>query len=283
MYPGIQQALLQVSEYLTAAQRSGAAHAGLKGETIRLLRALRSAMFPGIFDESIQAGEPDPIAVQRSLLDAFEMLRNILARLITPGAAYEAMALELIQALPSIRADLETDLQAAYEGDPAATGTEEILLAYPAFEAISIYRIAHKLYLMRVPILPRMMTEYAHQITGIDIHPGASIGRYFFIDHGTGVVIGETSTIGDYVKLYQGVTLGARSFELGPDGNPVKGVKRHPDIGNHVVIYSGATILGGSTFIGDGCVIGGNVWLTESVPPGQTVLAPHGQPRSLQL
>lgn len=279
----IQMALLQVSERLTEAQKAGAAHAGLKGETVRLIRALRSAMFPGIFDESIRTGDLDPIAIQRSLLDAFEMMRNILSRLITPGAAYEAMALELIQALPAIRADLETDLQAAYEGDPAATGTEEILLAYPAFEAISIYRIAHKLYLMRVPILPRMMTEYAHQLTGIDIHPGASIGRYFFIDHGTGVVIGETSTIGEHVKLYQGVTLGARSFELGPDGNPVKGVKRHPNIGDYVVIYSGATILGGSTVIGDHCVIGGNVWLTHSVPAGETVLAPHGQAQRLEI
>ena len=150
--------------------------------------------------------------------------------------------------------------------------TEEIMLAYPAFEAISIYRMAHILYGMKIPMLPRMMTEYAHQITGIDIHPGATIGRYFFIDHGTGVVIGETCTIGDHVKLYQGVTLGAKSFELDENGNPVKGIKRHPDIGSHVVIYAGATILGGNTRIGDHCTIGGNVWLTHSVEAGRTVL-----------
>ena len=126
---------------------------------------------------------------------------------------------------------------------------------------------------MEVPLLPRMMTEYAHRLTGIDIHPGASVGSHFFIDHGTGIVIGETTTIGHHVKLYQGVTLGAKSFDLDPDGNPVKGVKRHPDIGNHVIIYAGATILGGQTVIGDGCVIGGNVWLTHSVPAGETVLA----------
>ena len=145
------------------------------------------------------------------------------------------------------------------------------MLAYPAFEAISIFRLAHKLYELRVPLLPRMMTEYAHKITGIDIHPGATIGEYFFIDHGTGVVIGETCTIGRHVKLYQGVTLGAKSFETDENGNPVKGIKRHPDIGNHVVIYAGATILGGNTRIGDNCVIGGNVWLTHSVGEGETV------------
>ena len=126
---------------------------------------------------------------------------------------------------------------------------------------------------MGIPMLPRMMTEYAHQLTGIDIHPGATIGNYFFIDHGTGVVIGETTTIGEHVKLYQGVTLGAKSFELDENGNPVKGIKRHPDIGNHVIVYAGATILGGMTRIGDNCVIGGNVWLTHSIDAGRTVLA----------
>ena len=145
------------------------------------------------------------------------------------------------------------------------------MLAYPGFEAISIFRLAHCLYELNVPLLPRMMTEYAHRNTGIDIHPGAEIGRYFFIDHGTGVVIGETCTIGDHVKLYQGVTLGAKSFEVDENGNPIKGIKRHPDIGSHVVIYAGATILGGQTRIGDNTTIGGNVWLTRSVPAGQTV------------
>ena len=134
-----------------------------------------------------------------------------------------------------------------------------------------VYRIAHVLYEMKVPIIPRMMTEFVHQKTGIDIHAGAKIGEYFFIDHGTGIVIGETTVIGDHVKLYQGVTLGAKSFELDEDGNPVKGIKRHPNIGSHVVIYANATILGGNTTIGDHCTIGGNVWLTSSVEPGRTV------------
>ena len=177
--------------------------------------------------------------------------------------------------MPAVRELLETDLVAAYEGDPAATGREEIIMAYPAFEAMSVFRLAHELYLLGVPMLPRMMTEYAHSRTGIDIHPGATIGEYFFIDHGTGVVIGETTVIGDRVKLYHGVTLGAKSFEVNPDGSLVKGVKRHPNIGDRVVIYAGATILGGDTNIGDDCVIGGNVWLTHSVPAGKTVIAAH--------
>ena len=151
------------------------------------------------------------------------------------------------------------------------------MLAYPAFEAISIFRIAHELYLMKVPMLPRMMTEYAHSLTGIDIHPGAVIGPYFFIDHGTGVVIGETTVIGEHVKLYQGVTLGAKSFAVQSDGTLVKGNKRHPNIGSNVVIYAGATILGGDTYIGDNCVIGGNVWLTHSVEPGKRVLTAREQ------
>jgi len=149
--------------------------------------------------------------------------------------------------------------------------TDDIILAYPAFTAISIYRIAHELYLMNVPTIPRMMTEFAHETTGIDINPGATIGPYFFIDHGTGVVIGETTTIGAHVKIYQNVTLGAKSFEVEPDGSLVKGIKRHPDIGDNVVIYAGATILGGDTKIGENCTIGGNVWLTSSVPAGTKV------------
>ena len=181
------------------------------------------------------------------------------------------MVTAFFDALPGIAETLETDVQAAYDGDPAARSSEEIMLAYPAFEAISIYRLAHCLYALKVPLLPRMMTEYAHRNTGIDIHPGATIGRYFFIDHGTGVVIGETCVIGEHVKLYQGVTLGAKSFEVDENGNPIKGIKRHPNIGDHVVIYAGATILGGQTHIGEHTVIGGNVWLTGSVPAGQTV------------
>lgn len=181
-------------------------------------------------------------------------------------------ALELFDALPEILELIKTDIRAGYEGDPAAKSMDEVILTYPAFKAISIHRIAHKLYQMDVPLIPRIMSEYAHTITGIDIHPGATIGPYFFIDHGTGVVVGETTTIGEHVKLYQHVTLGAKSFSVGDDGVLVKGIKRHPDIGDNVVIYAGATILGGNTVIGDNCVIGANVWITHSVPAGETVV-----------
>lgn len=173
--------------------------------------------------------------------------------------------------LPTVKDKLLKDVEALYEGDPAASCREEVMICYPGFYAISIYRLAHELYLLHAPLIPRIMTEYAHEKTGIDIHAGATVGDYFFIDHGTGIVIGETTVIGDHVKLYQGVTLGARSFELDENGNPVKNIKRHPNIGNHVVIYANATILGGDTCIGDDCIIGGNTWLTRSVPAGTTV------------
>lgn len=179
----------------------------------------------------------------------------------------------LLDALPAIRATLEKDATAAYEGDPAATSTAEVALCYPGFFAITVHRIAHLLYLAGVPIIPRVMSEYAHSKTGIDIHPGASIGSGFFIDHGTGVVIGETTTIGNHVKLYQGVTLGARSFPKNPDGSLVKGLKRHPNVEDDVVIYAGATVLGGETTIGRGSVIGASVWITSSVPPGTKVMS----------
>jgi len=148
---------------------------------------------------------------------------------------------------------------------------EEILLSYPSIEAVSTYRVAHELFDLGLPVVPRILTEHAHALTGIDIHPGATIGRHFFIDHGTGVVIGETTVIGDNVKLYQGVTLGARSFPKDEHGNPVKGIKRHPNIEDDVIIYAGATILGGDVTIGRGSVIGGNTWITKSVPAGSKV------------
>lgn len=189
----------------------------------------------------------------------------------------ESLACEIINTLPTIKEKLTKDIQALYEGDPAAKCAEEVVLCYPGFYAISIYRIAHEFYVRNVPYISRLMTEYAHEKTGIDIHAGATIGEYFFIDHGTGIVIGETTTIGDRVKIYQGVTLGAKSFELDEDGNPVKGIKRHPDIGNDVIIYANATILGGNTKIGDGCVIGGNVWITRSVPAKEVVYYSVGE------
>lgn len=184
----------------------------------------------------------------------------------------QEVADKLLNRLPAVYGLLQSDVEAGYQGDPAAGSMDEVILAYPAFIAIGTHRIAHELYLMGQKMVARLMSEYAHRKTGIDIHPGASIGRHFFIDHGTGVVIGETCVIGEHVKLYQHVTLGAKSFPVADDGTLVKGIKRHPNIGNYVVIYAGATILGGDVYIGDHCVIGGNVWLTHSVEAGKTVV-----------
>jgi serine O-acetyltransferase len=174
---------------------------------------------------------------------------------------------ELLRALPELRLLLEQDVQAAFEGDPAAKSYQEIIFCYPGLEAITVYRIAHQLLLLGVPLIPRMMTEHAHSKTGIDIHPGARIGTGFFIDHGTGVVIGETCDIGRNVKLYQGVTLGALSFPRDAAGNIIRGMKRHPTLEDDVVVYANATILGGDTVLGHHAVIGSSVWLTHSVAP----------------
>ena len=244
----------------------------LRSQMIRLLELLRSILYPDVFDEL----EEEHTAADLETMSRQQLL-EVLRRVYQEPPKYEDVADALFAKLPAIRETLETEIQAGYEGDPAATCPEEVMLAYPAFEAISIFRIAHELYLLKVPMLPRMMTEYAHSLTGIDIHPGATIGPYFFIDHGTGVVIGETTVIGEHVKLYQGVTLGAKSFAVQADGTLVKGNKRHPNIGSNVVIYAGATILGGDTYIGDHCVIGGNVWLTHSVEPGKRVLTAREQ------
>ena len=181
------------------------------------------------------------------------------------------LAYQLIEGIPRIKSALIKDVAAIYEGDPAAASPAEVILAYPGFYAISIYRIAHEFFIRGIPYIPRLMTEFAHEKTGIDIHPGAKIGEYFCIDHGTGIVIGETTTIGDRVKIYQGVTLGARSVEVDRNGKVKKGKKRHPDIGDGTVIYANATILGADTRIGEGSVIGGNVWLTRSVPANSKI------------
>ncbi|MEI6085126.1 MAG: serine O-acetyltransferase EpsC [Verrucomicrobiota bacterium] len=183
---------------------------------------------------------------------------------------------EFLAELPTVRAMLQTDVTAAYEGDPAAISNEEIILAYPGIEAIAVQRMAHVLYKRHVALIPRIMTEWAHNKTGIDIHPGAQIGTHFFIDHGTGVVIGETTIIGKRVKIYQGVTLGAKSFPKDEQGRAVKGIKRHPNIDDDVTIYAGATILGNVT-IGKGSIIGGNVWLLESVPAHNVVYSEGGE------
>lgn len=177
----------------------------------------------------------------------------------------------IIDFLPRIKSLLLSDATAILDGDPSASSIEEVVLCYPGFYAITVYRIAHLFYELNVPYLPRMMSEIAHSETGVDIHPGASIGNRFCIDHGTGVVIGETARIGDRVKIYQGVTIGAKSFPTDSEGRLMRGIKRHPDIGNGCIIYANATILGGDTVIGDNSVIGGNVWLTHSVPPGSKI------------
>ena len=183
----------------------------------------------------------------------------------------EALALQFLEKIPALRELLKTDVQGAYQGDPAAHSIDEVILCYPSIEATATYRLAHELYALDIPLLPRIMTERAHRRTGIDIHPGARIGTHFFIDHGTGVVIGETTVIGERVKLYQGVTLGALSFHKGPDGTIPEGTKRHPTLEDDVTIYSNATILGGDTVIGKAAVIGANAWIISSVPPGATV------------
>jgi serine O-acetyltransferase len=184
----------------------------------------------------------------------------------------QAKTLLFLERLPELRRTLATDVQAAFDGDPACKSLDEVIFCYPGLEAITVYRLAHVLYELDIPFIPRMMTEWAHGRTGIDIHPGATVGRYFFIDHGTGVVIGETTVIGEHVKLYQGVTLGALSFKTDEEGNLVRGTKRHPTLEDRVVVYANATILGGNTVIGHDAVIGSSTWITQSVAPNTTVL-----------
>ena len=243
-------------------------------EVVKVIHELQALLFPLVYRR-----EYPNMADETLLSQALYRLRDQLAAALRfrmeAGEDAEAAAEEICAAfaerLPEVKRLLLLDVEALYEGDPAAVSREEVMISYPGFRAITIFRIAHELYLLKAPLIPRIMTEYAHERTGIDIHPGATVGEYFFIDHGTGIVVGETTTIGDHVKLYHGVTLGARSFELDENGNPVKNIKRHPDIGNHVVIYANATILGGDTVIGDHCVIGGNTWLTRSVAAGSVI------------
>jgi serine O-acetyltransferase len=238
---------------------------------------LMSLMFPGFRSEALVSSADLAETTHTRMRSLRARLKTEICRSlgrIPPHEATEAKAEEFLQSflaeLPSVRRVLWTDIDAAYEGDPAAKSYEEIILAYPALEAIAVYRMAHLLY-EKVPLIPRIMTEWAHSRTGIDIHPGAEIGSHFFIDHGTGVVIGETSRIGSRVKLYHGVTLGARSFQKDEHGKIKKGGKRHPTVEDDVTIYPGSTILGGETVIGARSTIGGNVFLMHSVPPDSLV------------
>ncbi len=237
-----------------------------------LARDYMHLLFPGYFESTALEKNAVSAHVHRLLSSLEQRLAAELEKCLRfarqPEAAARAasLAAEALRRFPELRRIIQTDVTAAYQGDPAARSVEEIILAYPCVLVISIQRFAHVLYELGVPLLPRMLTEYAHERTGTDIHPGARIGTHFFIDHATGVVIGESCTIGNHVKIYQGVTLGAKSFEVDNDGHPIKGVKRHPDIEDNVTIYAHATILGGDTRIGAHTIVGGNVWLLQSVP-----------------
>jgi serine O-acetyltransferase len=238
---------------------------------------LMSLMFPGFRSQALVSSEDLAETTRTRIRNLQARLRTEMCRSlgkVPPNEATEAKAGELLSEflaeLPTVRRILWTDIDAAYEGDPAAKSYEEIILAYPALEAIAIYRMAHLLY-DKIPLIPRIMTEWAHSRTGIDIHPGAKIGSHFFIDHGTGVVIGETTEIGSRVKLYHGVTLGARSFQKDEHGKIKKGGKRHPKVEDDVTIYPNSTVLGGETVIGARSTIGGNVFLVQSVPPDSLV------------
>ncbi len=254
-----------------------------EGFVTGIIDLFRELLFPGYFSRE----KLDPVNMRYSLGQTVSKLFDRLSEQITHNVRHDCLrynlscsscesqgqkiALEVMDAIPEMRQTLASDVRAAYEGDPAAKSHDEIIFSYPGLYAISVYRVAHKLFELGVPMLPRIMSEHAHSITGIDIHPGATIGDRFVIDHGTGVVIGETSQIGHNVRIYQGVTLGALSLPKDA-GEKLRGKKRHPTIEDDVIIYSGATVLGGDTVIGARSVVGGSVWLTESIPPDTTVM-----------
>ncbi len=273
----------ELSEHLTAHAEEGQTPGGPalrlqpdQETIIRVLDLLRNIMFPAHFGQKTIIND---FAVKyehgSQIAEVYTALSDQISLALLHHPDYceaekavrrekgRELAAAFLDRLPNIQACLKTDVQAAFDGDPAARDKDEIIFSYPGFRAITVSRIAHELFLLDVPIIPRMMTEHAHFATGIDIHPGATIGRYFFIDHGTGVVIGETSVIGDRVKIYQGVTLGGLSTRA---GQGLRGAKRHPTIGSDVTIYSNTSILGGETVIGEGCIIGGNCFITRSIP-----------------
>jgi serine O-acetyltransferase len=253
-----------------------------RAEVAALVEDLRAALFPGYHGPA----EVNPATLRFHVGSLLDRVARNLETQVQRGFCFacgnggdpvdcrreaQDVTAEFLARLPEIRRLLTTDVRAAYEGDPAARSTDEAILCYPGLLAVTNHRIANALHTLGVPLIPRMITEFAHGQTGIDIHPGATIGESFFIDHGTGVVIGETCRIGRGVRLYQGVTLGAKSFPLDEDGNPIKGIDRHPILEDEVVVYAGATVLGRVT-IGRGAVIGGNVWVTGDVPPGAYVV-----------
>jgi len=252
----------------------------VKSVIIEMIERLQHLMFPGVFESGhTLSGSPKNrlcvmledisynLAAQTRLALRYDLKYKNSTQDEVDAAAWD-ITYRFISKIPHIKEFLETDIEATYNGDPAAYSKAEIIISYPGIFAAMVYRIAHELYLLSVPLIPRIMSEYSHSVTGIDIHPGAAIGKYFFMDHGTGIVIGETVIIGDNVKLYQGVTLGALSTK---GGQSIKGVKRHPTISDNVTVYSGASILGGETVIGEGVVVGGNAFVVTSVPENTRV------------
>ena len=281
--PSITDDILATYEEQNVINHIGGAALPSKGDVVRILEALFEILYPGYFGERGLAESNVAYVIGHKVSELYGLLAEQVYRAIKHECRRlgsvcthcklrsEDVAIELLRELPALRELLAEGVEAGYEGDPAAKSFGELIFSYPGIFAVTVYRIAHGLLKLDVPLLPRMMTEHAHTVSGIDIHPGAEIGRRFFIDHGTGVVIGETTVIGDDCQLYQGVTLGA----LNPKderGKRLRGRKRHPTIEDRVTIYAGATILGGDTVIGHDSVIGGNVWLTSSVPPGTKVL-----------
>ena len=274
--------LNQIRDQILESYRSAGGINNIDGSNLPSKRALASIcedllqlLFPGFHDqEPIHSQHLGRLTGYR-LLSIADRLREELQKSVRLNSSassaqsqVEEITLRFLENLPHVRELLASDVKAAFDGDPAASGTNEVILAYPFLETIAIQRMAHQLYRLEVPLIPRMMTEWAHARTGIDIHPGAQIGSHFFIDHGTGVVIGETSVIGSHVKLYQGVSLIAKSLA---GGQALRGKKRHPTLEDHVTLYSGATIMGGETIVGAGSTVGASVFLTHSVPPRSLV------------
>jgi len=267
------------AELLSDFQKKRVAKQPVKLVIIEIIGKLQHLLFPGIFESVLTGGSAKnklnvmleevshDLAKQTKLALRYDQRYKDTEQEELDKTAWE-ITRQMILKIPFIKDFMEKDIEAAYSGDPSAYSKAEIVISYPGIYATMVYRIAHELYLLSVPLIPRIMSEYAHSATGIDIHPGATIGKYFFIDHGTGIVIGETAIIGNNVKLYQGVTLGALSTK---GGQSIKGVKRHPTISDNVTIYSGASILGGDTVIGEGVIIGGNAFVVRSIPENTRV------------
>jgi serine O-acetyltransferase len=269
-----------------------------KEEIYRLIHNIFIILFPGYFGHSEMSFDSIEMRIGYRVAKVYEELRPQIYRELIHGCrnektpcgqcakAAEQLVIGFLEKIPEIREDLDLDVKAAFKNDPAAVDFDEIIFSYPGLEAIAVHRVAHFFYTSGLRLIPRIMTEWAHSRTGVDIHPGATIGKSFFIDHGTGVVIGETTNIGNEVTIYQGVTLGALNFPRDKAGQVIRRAKRHPTIEDGVCIYAGATILGGETVIGENSIIGGNVWLTESVPPNTRVLLKksdlHMSPRKVE-